>query len=104
MSDSEEAREAAKSKPPKSISDPLSGTRDLSRTPPKPKLDSSKHPASAGGASASGLGATLGAGMSNPAVVPDAHADRDNADPDDAVGMRKALRQMGIRPPRPFDP
>ena len=114
MSDSEEAREAAKSKPPKSLSDPLSGTRDIPKIPlSKAKTDASKLSASASGgsggskvsgSSGGGLGGSSGSSMSSPPFVPGPPADRDDADPEDAVGMRKALRQMGIRPPRAFDP
>ena len=56
------------------------------------------------GSSGGGMSGSSGSGMSNPPVVPGPPADRDDADPEDAVGMRKALRQMGIRPPRAFDP
>ena len=114
MSDHEEAGETGKSKPPKSLSDPLSGTRDIPRTPlSKAKADASKLSASAGGgsggskdsgSSGGGMSGSSGSSMSSPPVVPGPPADRDDADPEDAVGMRKALRQMGIRPPRAFDP
>ena len=83
--------------------------KELFRTPSKAKKDltaSIKPPSSIkeiGGAGSSkesgssgvGLGATSGSGMSNTAVVPDARADRDDANPEDAVGMRKALKADG---------
>ena len=36
----------------------------------------------------------------SPHLAPDWEED----DPQDAEGMKRSLRQMGIRPPRPFDP
>ena len=56
------------------------------------------------GGSGGSLGATSGSSMSNPPLVADVHTDRDDADPEGAVGLRKSFRQMGIRPPRAFDP
>ena len=42
-------------------------------------------------------------GLSNPrSVVP--VSDRDEDEIQDDEGMKQSLRQMGIRPPRPFDP
>ena len=42
-------------------------------------------------------------GSSNPrSVVP--VPDRDEDETQDDEGMKRFLRQMGIRPPRPFDP
>ena len=97
--------------------EPTAG-RELFRTPSEAKKDltaSLKPPpivkesggsglSKDSGSSGGGMSGSSGSSMSSPPVVPGPPADRDDADPEDAVGMRKALRQMGIRPPRAFDP
>ena len=44
-------------------------------------------------------------GLTNPSsVLPHLAPDREEDDSQDAEGMKWSLRQMGIRPPRLFDP
>ena len=44
-------------------------------------------------------------GLTTPSSVsPHLAPDREEDDPQDAEGMKRSLRQMGIRSPRPFDP
>ena len=79
MSDEEKDKELASSKDTKK-SEPLKASTSSS-------------------ASGSGLSRT---GPPSLGVVP--NPEREEDDPQDAEGMKWSLRQMGIRPPRPFDP
>ena len=51
--------------------------------------------------SSSGSGSAL---TNHSSLSPHLAPDREEDDPQDAVRMKRSVRQMEIRPPRPFDP